>query len=118
MATRHDVAVADRIDLRPATGGGSGTPPDAKPKSRDRGRRPASIARRRRRGTALGAGLATLYLSLIVLIPLAAVVWRSRANGIDGFWRAVSNPQAWSALKLTIGASLVVALINVVMGTL
>src|SRR3954471_19690568 len=108
MASRDDVAVADRIDLRPATDGGSPAPPDAQPARRGRGPRPSDISRRRRRGTALGVGLVTTYLSIIVLIPLAAVVWKSRANGMDGFWHAVSSPQAWSALKLTILASVVV----------
>ncbi|WP_433606026.1 sulfate ABC transporter permease subunit CysT [Dactylosporangium sp. CA-139114] len=81
---------------------------------------PAGPRAHRRRppvGTALSLGTAVLYLSLIVLIPLAAVVWRSTEGGWDTFWRAVQTPDAWAALKLTVGASLVVAVINVVMGT-
>jgi sulfate transport system permease protein len=70
-----------------------------------------------RPGTALGLGAAVLYLSLIVLIPLAAVVWTSVGEGPGFFWRAVTTPDAWAALKLTIGASLVVALLNLVLGT-
>ena len=73
---------------------------------------------RRRRGTATGVSLVTLYLSLIVLIPLAAVVVRSQENGLAGFWSQVTTPEAASALKLTVVASLIVALINVVFGTL
>src|ERR1051325_2889462 len=69
-------------------------------------------------GTGLGLGTAVLYLSLIVLIPLAAVVWRSTEGGWGTFWSAVRTPDAWSALELTVGASLIVALINVVMGTI
>jgi sulfate transport system permease protein len=57
------------------------------------------------------------YLSLIVLLPLAAVVWRSADQGPGFFWRAVTTPDAWAALKLTIGASVVVALVNLVLGT-
>ncbi|MDF5754307.1 sulfate ABC transporter permease subunit CysT [Spongiactinospora sp. TRM90649] len=72
----------------------------------------------RRRGTALGLGAAVLYLSLIVLIPLAAVVWRSQERGIGHFFRAVTTPDAWAALTLTLGASAVVALINLVMGSI
>jgi sulfate transport system permease protein len=60
----------------------------------------------------------TLYLSLIVFIPLAAVVWRSQAAGLDGFWQQITTPEAAAALKLTIGASLVVSLLNVFFGTL
>jgi sulfate/thiosulfate transport system permease protein len=70
-----------------------------------------------RAGTGLGLGAATIYLSLIVLIPLAMVVWRSTVDGPAAFWRAVRTPDAWSALELTVVASLVVALINLVMGT-
>ncbi|HEV7754290.1 MAG TPA: sulfate ABC transporter permease subunit CysT [Mycobacteriales bacterium] len=70
-----------------------------------------------RSGTALGLGAAMTYLSLIVLLPLAAVVWRSADQGPGFFWRAVTTPDAWAALKLTIGASVVVALVNLVLGT-
>ncbi len=66
----------------------------------------------------LGTGITTLYLSLIVLIPLAAVVWRGTRGGWGAFSDAVSTPDASSALKLTIVASIIVALINMVMGTL
>jgi sulfate transport system permease protein len=83
---------------------------------------PAPVAPQRRRvprvGTGLGVGTAVLYLSLIVLIPLGAVVWRSGADGADGFWAAITTPDSWSALKLTVVASAIVALINMVMGTI
>jgi sulfate transport system permease protein len=69
-------------------------------------------------GLGLGLGTATLYLSLVVLIPLAAVVWRSTEEGLSGFWAQVTSPESSSALRLTIVASLLVALINLVMGTL
>ena len=59
-----------------------------------------------------------LYLSIIVLIPLAAVVSRSLDGGIDAFWTAVTNPQAVASLKLTLIASLVVSAINAFTGTL
>ena len=71
-----------------------------------------------RQGSPLTRGVVTGYLSLIVLIPLAAVVWRSTDGGIEGFLRAISNPQAFAALRLTLLASLVVVVINVVTGTL
>jgi sulfate/thiosulfate transport system permease protein len=69
-------------------------------------------------GFGLGIGVATIYLSLIVLIPLAAVVWRSREEGWSGFWSSVSAPEAESALALTIVVSILVAIINLFMGTL
>jgi sulfate transport system permease protein len=78
------------------------------------------LARLRPRGAGgpLTLGLGTCFLSLMVLIPLAAVVWRSQSDGADTFWSAVSSPRAVSALELTVGVSLVVAAINAVMGTL
>ncbi|HET7479055.1 MAG TPA: sulfate ABC transporter permease subunit CysT [Rubrobacteraceae bacterium] len=72
----------------------------------------------KREGSALTRGAAVGYLSLLVLIPLAAVVWRSTEGGIEGFVRAITNPQALAALRLTFFASLAVVAINVVMGTL
>ena len=68
-------------------------------------------------GVGLGGGLVVLFLSVIVLIPLAAVVWKSGSDGASGFWHQVSSGQAYAALKLTIVASLLVALVNLVMGT-
>jgi sulfate/thiosulfate transport system permease protein len=58
------------------------------------------------------------YLSIVALIPLAAVVLTSLENGPDSFWTAISSPQAVAALKLTLIASLVVVLINAMFGTL
>jgi sulfate/thiosulfate transport system permease protein len=54
-------------------------------------------------GAALGGGVAMMYLSLVVLVPLAAVVARSFEGGLDSFWNAVTNEQALAALKLTVG---------------
>jgi sulfate transport system permease protein len=62
--------------------------------------------------------VAIAYLSIVALIPLAAVVFKSFENGADGFWAAVSNPQAVAALKLTLIASVLVVVINAVLGTL
>ena len=60
---------------------------------------------------ALAVGLSTLYLSVVVLLPLAAVAWH--AHG----WDAITSPEAVAALKLTLSLSLVVAVINAVAGT-
>jgi sulfate/thiosulfate transport system permease protein len=68
-------------------------------------------------GAGLSRGIVVGYISLIVLIPMAAVVARSTEEGWDTFWTAVSNPQAVAALKLTVIASLIVVLINAVTGT-
>ena len=58
------------------------------------------------------------YLSVIVLLPLAAVAVRSVDGGLGGFWRAVSSPEAQYALELTVVLSLIVVAINAVTGTL
>ena len=65
----------------------------------------------------LTQGLVTAYLTLIVLLPLSAVVWQS-TKGEQSFWDAVTEPQAVSALKLTLAVSVLVAIVNAVMGTL
>jgi sulfate transport system permease protein len=66
----------------------------------------------------LGLGVATLWLSLIVLLPLAAVLVSSLDGGLSGFWDAVTSPPAQRALKLTLTVSVIVTVINAVMGTL
>ena len=66
----------------------------------------------------IGLGVATLWLSLIVLAPLAAITIKSFENGISGFIDAIDAPAAVAALLVTLGVSLIVALINVVLGTL
>ena len=58
------------------------------------------------------------YLSIVALIPLAAVVVASMDGGFDAFWTAVTNDQAVAALRLTLIASLIVVVINAVTGTL
>jgi sulfate/thiosulfate transport system permease protein len=66
----------------------------------------------------LSRGAVGAYLSAIVLVPIAAVAWKSTDGGSGAFWRAVSSPEAVAALKLTLIASLAVAAVNAVMGTL
>jgi sulfate/thiosulfate transport system permease protein len=78
---------------------------------------PAVAIRPRRRQGGLLVGISTAYLSLIVLLPLAAVVWRSTEGGLDAFWRAVTDPQALAALELTLAMSVAVVAVNAVAGT-
>jgi len=68
-------------------------------------------------GVGLGRGMIVLYLSLMVLLPLAAVVDNSLSNGLEAFWNAVTGEQAMAALKLTVVCSLIVVAINGVFGT-
>jgi len=80
-----------------------------------------ALPRRRTPGAALPSvapGVAITYLSVIVLLPLAALLWTSKKGGFHAFWQAVTAPDAQAALKLTLGAALAVALINAVFGTL
>jgi sulfate/thiosulfate transport system permease protein len=72
---------------------------------------------RTRPGGGLGVGIASGYLSVIVLLPLAAVVVRSTEGGASGFWQAVSSPQAVAALELTLVVSFAVVAVNAVAGT-
>lgn len=66
----------------------------------------------------LGIATAVLWLSIIVLLPLAALTVTSFEEGWSGFWDAVTAPAALDSLRITVLVSVVVALINVVMGTL
>jgi sulfate/thiosulfate transport system permease protein len=68
-------------------------------------------------GAGLGRGLVGLYLSLMVLLPLAAVVVESTDGGLGAFWDAVTGSQALAALKLTVICSLIVVAINALFGT-
>jgi sulfate transport system permease protein len=72
---------------------------------------------RDRADTALSLGIVTTFLTLVVALPIAALVWEAKSEGAQSFWDAVSSPEAVSALKLTLGASLVVSLLNAVFGT-
>jgi sulfate transport system permease protein len=84
---------------------------------------PSPRARRRARAAAggvgpIGLGVATLWLSVIVLLPLAAVLAKSLDGGVGAFWDAITAPQALRALQLTLIVSVVVTAINAVFGTL
>ncbi len=65
-----------------------------------------------------GIGVAVMWLSIIVLLPLAALTVSSFEDGWSGFWDAVTAPSALDSLRITVGVSVIVAVINVVMGTL
>ena len=71
-----------------------------------------------RAATALSVGLVTLFLSVLVLLPIAALMWEATSEGKQSFWDAVSSPQAVAALKLTLVASLAVSVLNAVLGTI
>jgi len=68
-------------------------------------------------GSALGLGITMIWFSLLVLIPLVAVLIAAADLGLAGFWDVVSSPQTAAALRLTVVQALGVTLLNVVMGT-
>jgi sulfate/thiosulfate transport system permease protein len=74
--------------------------------------------RRARGTTSLRVGAATLWLSVIVLLPLAAILWQSAGGGWELFWSAVSSNAALSSYKVTLTISVAVTLVNVVFGLL
>ncbi|NCT99390.1 MAG: sulfate ABC transporter permease subunit CysT [Comamonadaceae bacterium] len=63
-------------------------------------------------------GYTLLYLSLIVLIPLSALVFKTFSMSWAQFWEAVASPRVLAAYRLSFGASLIAALVNVVFGLL
>jgi sulfate transport system permease protein len=54
----------------------------------------------------------------VVALPIAALVWAARADGVGQFWYWITSPEALSALKLTVGIAALVALTNALFGTL
>lgn len=60
----------------------------------------------------------SLYLSLVLLLPLAALVHSALEGGLRAAWAAVAGPRVLASLRLTIGCSLVAACINVLLGAL
>ncbi len=76
------------------------------------------MPRGERAGTALSLGLITTFLSVMVILPMAALTWASTKDGAGGFWQAISSPEAVSALELTLGLSALVSLLNAALGTI
>jgi sulfate transport system permease protein len=67
-------------------------------------------------GFGLTFGFTIFYLSVIVLIPLAALILRPAELGWSGFWAAVTAPRVLAALRLSFGAALIGAIINGIFG--
>ena len=69
-------------------------------------------------GVGSGYGMVVLYLSLIVLLPLAAVTSEAFSGGLGNFWDQVTSPLALKSLKLTVVCSLIVVVVNAIFGTI
>lgn len=69
-------------------------------------------------GFHLSLGFTLLYLSLIVLIPLSAVVINTLSMTWEAFWKAVTSPRVVASYQLSFGASLIAALVNLFFGTI
>jgi sulfate transport system permease protein len=67
-------------------------------------------------GFGLTLGFTAAFLTLIVLIPVAALVLKAASLAPAEFWRIVSEPRALASYRLTFGASLLAAAINAVFG--
>lgn len=67
-------------------------------------------------GFGLTMGYTLVYLSLIVLIPLSALFLKTATASWEHIWNTISDPRVVASYKLTLGASLVAALINLVFG--
>ena len=100
-------------DISTTTGGrGITVPPPPVPPARKK------VARVTGAVGPLGIGIATLWLSVIVVLPLAALTVASFGDGVAGFVDAITSPVAVASLRVTVVVSVVVAVINVIMGTL
>jgi sulfate/thiosulfate transport system permease protein len=78
---------------------------------------PAALAAAGRVGRRIGGpALAVTYLSLLVLLPVAALLTNAFSGGWSAFWSAITQPEAVAALELTLAASAIVAVINSIAG--
>lgn len=69
-------------------------------------------------GFTLTLGYTLFYLSLIVLLPMAAVFMRAAEMDLAAFWEVVSSPRLMASYRLSFGAALLAAIINSVFGLL
>jgi sulfate transport system permease protein len=67
-------------------------------------------------GFGLTLGFTIFYLALIVLIPLSAVLLKTFTMTWDAFWSAVTSARVMASYRLTFGASLIAAILNVIFG--
>ncbi|WP_139982858.1 sulfate ABC transporter permease subunit CysT [Nocardioides litoris] len=88
-----------------------------------KGRRPGRAKRTTPRntltgGAGLGLGITMLWFSLLVLLPLSAIVARAAAGGWDSYVNVLQNEQTWAAVVLTVRSAAIVTVLNIVTGTI
>ena len=85
------------------------------------GRRPRRIRQTPRstltRGAGLSLGIAMIWFSLLVLLPLSAIVARAAEGGWSNYLHVIQDDQTWSAVTLTVTQAALVTVLNVVIGT-
>ncbi|WP_350355739.1 sulfate ABC transporter permease subunit CysT [Mycobacterium paraterrae] len=69
-------------------------------------------------GTSLRVGVSVVWLSVIVLLPLAAILWQSIGGGWQAFWLAVTSNAALESFRVTLTISAGVTVLNMVFGLL
>ena len=69
-------------------------------------------------GFGLTLGFSLAYLTLIILIPLTALVWRSAALGWNDFFAIATDRRTLKALQISFGTAFIAAAVNVVFGTI
>ena len=80
--------------------------------------RPSGVGARRDRSKPALAGAASIWLSVIVLLPLAAIVWQSAKGGPGAFWTAITSPAALASFRVTLTVAVGVTVVNAVFGLL
>ena len=69
-------------------------------------------------GFGLTLGFSLAYLTLIILIPLSGLIWRSAALGWADFWAIATDRRTINALEISFGTAFIAAMVNVVFGTI
>src|SRR5690606_19320765 len=69
-------------------------------------------------GFGLSLGYTLFYLGFLVLLPLSALVMNTAGMGVDRFMEVTTHPRAMASYKLTFGAALAAATVNLFLGVL
>jgi sulfate/thiosulfate transport system permease protein len=101
------------VEPPPLDPGTAGAAANAGGRRLPRGRSATSLTA----ASGLGLGVALLWFSVLVLIPLTAVLVQSSEGGWSAYWDSLRSPQTLAALRLTVGQAILVTIVNIFMGT-